>query len=92
MALNALVELAPHDAAVKSVLQEHYGSMEALLAASMTAGQSQGEVRDDISPRNLARYLAVMAAGSVVTSKGQFPGMATADLSKIVLSGLERRT
>lgn len=69
LAVNTVVELAPHDPAVEQVLAEHLRLMQARLTEVVARGQELGEFRTDVPPEALAQFLTVFAAGVVASSK-----------------------
>ena len=63
MALNTLMELGPHDDAVRDRLTAHFGVIRARVVAVLEAGQRAGEVRADLEAGVLAGYLQTVVAG-----------------------------
>lgn len=68
--LNSLVELAPHDAAVKTLLDEHLCHVQMLLTRAIAKGQSLGEFRADIPAEELSLLVLNLLQGLVTRSKG----------------------
>lgn len=68
--LNCLVELAPHDQAVKALLDEHQHSIQMLLSRAIANGQSLGEFRADIPAEELSLLVLNLLQGLVIRSKG----------------------
>ena len=69
LAVNTMVELAPSDAAVRDRLLRHWKVVERMLEQTLRDGQSAGEIRKDISARDLARLVAKFIAGIAVFSR-----------------------
>jgi TetR/AcrR family transcriptional repressor of nem operon len=72
LAVNTVVELAPHDPTVERLLAEHLQRMQASLTRVVARGQELGEFRSDASAASLAQFLTVFAAGVVTSSKLSF--------------------
>lgn len=68
--LNSLVELAPHDEAVRTLLEEHLSHMQGMLARTIAQGQSLGEFRTDIPAEDLSLMVLNLLQGLVTRSKG----------------------
>lgn len=69
LAVNTMVELAPSDAAVRDRLVRHWIVVERMFEQTLRDGQSEGEIRKDVSARDLARLLAKFIAGIAVFSR-----------------------
>ena len=67
--LNSLVELAPHDEAVKALLDNHLSYMQTLLTKAIAQGQSLGEFRADIPAEDLSLMVLSLLQGLVTRSK-----------------------
>jgi len=63
-AVNSTVELAAHDSDVAKVTSSHWRQMEALLVETIERGQTDGEIRDDLTPRDISRLLLSTLAGA----------------------------
>lgn len=68
--VNSLVELAPHDAAVRELLQASAQRRIGRMAALVGEAQAAGELRRDQSPETVAMQLMVTLAGLAATLKG----------------------
>ncbi len=68
--VNSMVELAPHDADVRALAQEHARTIEGLFASRLAAAQRRGELGPDKDPVALARYLHHTILGLAVASRG----------------------
>ena len=69
LAVNTMVELAPSDAAVRDRLARHWKVVERMLAQTLSEGQSKGEIRKDVSARDLARLVVKFMGGIAVFSR-----------------------
>ena len=68
--INSMVELAPHDPAVKSALQG-FGKQRMQAVTEMIAGaQASGEISTRREPAKLARQLMMTMAGGAAMVKG----------------------
>ncbi|MFG6095188.1 TetR/AcrR family transcriptional regulator [Leptothoe sp. ISB3NOV94-8A] len=67
--LNSLVELAPHDEAVKTLLDEHLCHVQLMLTRAIAKGQSLGEFRADIPAEELSLLVLNLLQGLVNRSK-----------------------
>ncbi|MGK0362748.1 MAG: TetR/AcrR family transcriptional repressor of nem operon, partial [Bradymonadia bacterium] len=76
MAVNSLVELGPHDAAVESALAAHFGALREALRTALTRAQQAGIVRSDRAADDLARYLETMVSGLATGGRGGQSGAA----------------
>ncbi len=68
--LNSLVELAPHDEAVRTLLEDHLSHMQAMLSRTIAQGQTLGEFRTDIPADDLSLMVLNFLQGLVTRSKG----------------------
>lgn len=71
--LNSLVELAPHDEAVKQLLATHLDYVHGLIRGAIAQGQSLGEFRSDIPAEELSYLMLNLLHGLVTNSKGPTP-------------------
>lgn len=70
LAINSLVELAPHDSDVKQILEQHVAMMRGSLEETVGKAQAQGQIRTDRPPELLAMMLMTFMAGLATTMKG----------------------
>lgn len=76
MMINSMVELAPHDAEVKQLLQA-FGEQRLQAIREMIAqAQQAGEIRPGLDPHKLAVSLMIAFAGSAAMVKGFMPNEA----------------
>jgi TetR/AcrR family transcriptional repressor of nem operon len=87
--VNSIVELAPHDDEVRSILEGHHKRVLEALTGVITGGQQDGSFRTDVPAVDLAAYLTVVAAGFVSSSKGSFSELDDPGLGDILYSTLE---
>lgn len=69
LAVNAMVELGPTDAAVRNRLRRHWALVERTLEKTLHEGQRRGEIRDDVAAGDLARLLVRTIAGIAAFSR-----------------------
>jgi len=70
MMVNSVVELAPHDPAVKAAVQS-FGELRLHAMADMiAAAQQAGELRAELDAQQLARQLLMTLAGAAALRKG----------------------
>lgn len=91
LAVNSIVELAPHDEHIRDMAAKHHARVSRALAKVIAAGQADGSFRTDVTAKGLAMYLTVVAAGLVSTSKAALPGLDDSSIEDVVLSTLEAR-
>ena len=70
LAVNTLVELGPHDAQARALLEAHFERVRRLLAERIRQGQELGEIRRDVDAGEGARCLLTMVAGLLGSLKG----------------------
>jgi TetR/AcrR family transcriptional regulator, transcriptional repressor for nem operon len=68
--INSIVELAPHDAEVRTFLQKVGEKRMRVMASLIEKAQQAGEMRTRQAPDKLARQLMVTLAGAAAMSKG----------------------
>jgi len=84
LAVNTMVELAPSDAAVRDRLVRHWIVVERMFEQTLRDGQREGEIRKDVSARDLARLLAKFIAGIAVFSRQGDRSEATQTIIQLV--------
>jgi TetR/AcrR family transcriptional repressor of nem operon len=70
MMINTMVELAPHDPAVKAALQSFGEKRMQAITGMIAAAQASGEIKVAIEPHKLARQLMMTMAGGAAMVKG----------------------
>lgn len=73
LAVNSLIELAPHDAAVKQLIQGYRSRLRSLLSQVIAQGQSQGEFRTDASSAELGLLMLHILMGLFTSFKAEVP-------------------
>jgi TetR/AcrR family transcriptional repressor of nem operon len=71
MAINSLVELAPHDADVERIMNDHVRNMRESMEAALAAAQEAGQIGRERSPEVIAALMMTFMAGLAATMKGQ---------------------
>ena len=69
LAVNALVELAPHDDAVKDLMDDHMQRMRGSLEESIANAQAAGQISKNRTPEAIASLLMTFMAGLAATLK-----------------------
>ena len=70
MAINSLVELAPHDEKVQRIMGDHVQRMRGSMTKTITQAQSAGQISSQRSPELLTSLLMTFMAGLAATMKG----------------------
>jgi TetR/AcrR family transcriptional repressor of nem operon len=70
MAINALIELAPHDAEVKQIMLDHIDRMRAMFGRVVGAAQAAGQLSSVRPAPLVTAMLLTMMAGIGTTIKG----------------------
>ena len=70
MMINSLVELAPHDPAVKAALQGFAEQRMKVMTEMIAKAQELGEISATTEPHKLARQLMMTMAGGAAMVKG----------------------
>ena len=73
MMINSMVELAPHDAEVKQLLQSFGEQRLQAVQGMIIQAQATGEIRAELDPQKLAVSLMIAFAGSAAMVKGFMP-------------------
>jgi TetR/AcrR family transcriptional regulator, transcriptional repressor for nem operon len=71
-AINSLVELAPHDSDVATMLEYQYSRIGQLLETAIAQGQKTGVFRQDLSAQQLRQLLLVVASGTLASGRAAF--------------------
>lgn len=69
MAINSLIELAPHDSEVKAIMIDHIDRMRSSLCAVVTQAQASGQMSKSRPPELVTAMLMTMLAGVGTTIK-----------------------
>lgn len=70
MMINSMVELAPHDPAVKAMLNQEGEKRIRMMTDLIGKAQQAGEIRKELDAFKLARQLMITIAGVAATLKG----------------------
>ena len=70
MAINALVELAPHDPKVQQIMGDHMQRMRGSMKKFVAQAQAAGQVGSERSPDVITSLLMTFMAGLATTMKG----------------------
>ena len=64
-----MVELAPHDAAIRALALKHASEMERMFSARISAAQRQGEISNAKDPAAIARFFYHTLLGLSVAAR-----------------------
>lgn len=97
MAMNSAVELGPHDAAVRDLLQQHHARSSELVVETIRDGQRHGQLSNDLDAEQIAGMLFVIGVGLLATSKAMgdridAEGMLASTLSLVTTDPVGHRT
>ena len=70
MAVNAIVEMAPHDEEVKRIMEEHVQEMRDTIIEAIVAAQDAGEITKDRPADVVAGMIMTFVSGLSTTMKG----------------------
>ncbi len=87
--VNTIVELTPHDDAVRELTLAHAHTVEEMFRGAVERGQREGDFRTGLDPKIAARYLMSSAFGFYVAGKSLQAPVAPEALVALVLSALE---
>lgn len=90
LCVNSAVELAPHDPAIATLLEQHNRSQEELFRRALLRAQHSGEIPAALDVTATARYLLNVIAGLGVASKGGADPERLEDIVRISLSVFDR--
>jgi TetR/AcrR family transcriptional regulator, transcriptional repressor for nem operon len=71
LAINTLVELAPHDAEVQGVLDDHMKRMREGFAEAVARGQEAGQIRTDRTPQEITGLMMTFMLGLGTNLRGR---------------------
>jgi len=69
MAVNALVEMAPHDPDVQNIMNDHVGRMRTTIEAAVEQAQADGQIAKTRPPAVVAGILMTFVSGLGTTMK-----------------------
>ncbi len=70
LAINTLVELAPHDPEVQEVMNDHIQRMRSSFAEAVARGQEAGQIRTDRSPEEITALMMTFMLGLGTNLRG----------------------
>ena len=70
MAVNSLVELAPHDAEVQRLMEEHKKGMQASMESRLVEAQANGDLSTDKSPKLITNLIMIFMNGLATEAAG----------------------
>jgi TetR/AcrR family transcriptional repressor of nem operon len=89
MAINAAVELAPHDPAVAKLIAARQRALEETFFRALERGRAAGELAPAKDTRGLARFLVGALQGLRVAATGDPGSAALRDIARITLQALD---
>jgi TetR/AcrR family transcriptional repressor of nem operon len=87
--MNSVVELAPHDEAVRSIIEGFMKRIRVELTKWISRGQETGQFRSDRKPDELAEYLMFVKAGILSASKVKLEAQDPFRAAELALSAIE---
>jgi TetR/AcrR family transcriptional repressor of nem operon len=87
--VNSMVEMAPHDDAVRALALAHARDVEGLLAARLSAAQRTGDIGRDKDSAALARYLFHTMLGFAVAARALGEHDSLRDSARLALQALD---
>ena len=88
MAVNTLVETAPHDPEVQQIMSDHKKGMKASMIKRLTDAQAHGELSAEKSPEMICSLLMIFMDGLATTAKGPMTPEQAHDLLAAQLDAL----
>lgn len=88
MAINALVELAPHDTKVQEILGAHTNAMRSSLEETVAAAQEQGQIAKTRPPELITAIIMTFMAGIGTQMKGALTKAEAHDLMDAQMQAL----
>jgi len=70
LAINTLVELAPHDGEVQDVLNDHMQRMRKAFAEAVALAQEAGQIRTDRTPEEITALMMTFMLGLGTNLRG----------------------
>lgn len=70
LAINTLVELAPHDPEVQEVMNDHIQRMRGSFAEAVALGQEAGQIRTDKTPNEITALMMTFMMGLATSLRG----------------------
>ena len=88
LAVNASIELGPHDSEVRNRLRRFSREKERTLAAIVRRGSADGSLRKDLDPRATARHIITLTDGLQVRGKLGFTSKEADETIALAISAL----
>ena len=89
MAVNTIVELAPHDPQAAQRLEDHVQRIIQRLAEIISEGQRLGELRRDVDAHDLSQCLLIFLTGLTASLRGPLDKTTAQRLAQIALQLME---
>jgi TetR/AcrR family transcriptional repressor of nem operon len=70
MAVKSLVEMAPHDAEVQRIMEDHKHVMKTMFESRIIQAQADGDMDADKSPQNVATLIMIFMNGLATEAAG----------------------
>ena len=70
LAINTLVELAPHDSEVQKIMNDHIQRMKSSFAEAVARGQDAGQIRTDKTPQEITALMMTFMMGLGTNLRG----------------------
>jgi TetR/AcrR family transcriptional repressor of nem operon len=70
MAVKSMVELAPHDAEVRRIMDDHKNSMRVSMESRLAQAQANGELGKDKSPKMISALIMIFMDGLAAQAAG----------------------
>jgi TetR/AcrR family transcriptional repressor of nem operon len=70
LAINSLVELAPHDPEVQEIMEDHIQRMQSAFAEAVARGQAAGQIRSDRAPEEITALMLTFMLGLGTNLRG----------------------
>jgi TetR/AcrR family transcriptional repressor of nem operon len=87
--VNSMVEMAPHDPAIRALAVAHARDIEGLFAARLSLAQRSGDIAKGKDPVALARYLHHTLLGLAVAARAFGEREAIAESARLALLALD---
>lgn len=69
LGMNTVAELVPHDGIVTQLVDQHFTKVATLVTKTIARGQADGELRSDVDPLEMTKFLMTLNAGLLTGSK-----------------------
>jgi TetR/AcrR family transcriptional repressor of nem operon len=89
LGLKAAMEMAPQDEDVADFVRQVTRAREKMIAKVIKRGQDEGDIRSDLDPRAVARYLFAAVAGLRVMGSSAPPEREVREVVDLILRVLD---